>query len=207
MSSHKKRTYDSSKRQTLAAQTRARILKSAKLLFQAHGFEGATIEQLAQAAEVSMPTIYALFQSKRGILRALMDEALPPDEFENLVRQFTQEKSPQARLAVTAKMTRQLYDAEQAEMDIFRGASLVASEFKELEQEREQRRYQRQKKAIDILKADHALSKNLSTSQARDILWVFTGRDMYRLFVVERGWTSDEYEQWLAQWLVQALLK
>src|SRR5438094_224324 len=77
-----------------AGQTRRRILVSEKSLFQAEGFEGVTIEQMAQEAEVSAPTIYALFQSKRGVLRALMDEALPVDQFEALVKEAMQEKSP-----------------------------------------------------------------------------------------------------------------
>ncbi len=42
-------------------------------------------------------------------------------------------------------------------------------------------------------------------SKARDILWAFTGRDMYRMFVIEQGWTSEEYETWLAQLLVKML--
>ena len=74
MSSGKKRIYHSETRQAQAVQTKRRILASAKYLFQSKGFEGLTIEELAQAAEVSAPTIYGLFQSKRGVLRALMDE-------------------------------------------------------------------------------------------------------------------------------------
>ena len=207
MSTHKKRIYNSKRRQSQAAITRGRILNCARSLFQSHGFEGVTIEQLAQAAEVSMPTIYALFQSKRGVLRALMDEALPPDEFESLVRKFSQETSANERLATTAQIARQLYDAERAQMDIMRGATLIGSEFKALEQERERRRYKRQEKSIKKMMDENALASHLKLSQARDILWAFTGRDMYRLFVIERGWTSDEYEKWLTQWLEMALLK
>jgi len=29
---------------------------------------------------------------------------------------------------------------------------------------------------------------------------------MYRMFVIERGWPSDEYEKWLANILISALL-
>jgi hypothetical protein len=29
---------------------------------------------------------------------------------------------------------------------------------------------------------------------------------MYRMFVVEQGWSSDEYEKWLAQWLIHSLI-
>src|SRR5947209_7796808 len=129
MSSPQKRIYNSQTRQARAVQTRRRILDSAKRLFQMNGFEGVTIEQLAQVAEVSAPTIYGLFQSKRGVLRALMNEALPPDQYEELVKQAAQEKSPKARIAIAAKIARQIYDAERNHMDIFRGASLLAVEF------------------------------------------------------------------------------
>ena len=86
MSEVKKRPYKSTARNTQAAQTRARILTSAKNLFESEGFEYVTIEKIAQGANVSIPTIYSLFQSKRGVLRALMDEALPPDQFNDSCR-------------------------------------------------------------------------------------------------------------------------
>jgi AcrR family transcriptional regulator len=207
MSSPKKRTYNSENRQAQAAQTRARILESAKTLFQPTGFEGVTIEQIAQAAGVSMPTIYALFQSKRGVLRALIDDALPTDQREALVEEVMQEKSPKVRLALAAKIARQMYDAERTQMDIFRGASILAPEFKELEKERELRRYERQEESVKMLVKDGALLKGLSLSKARDILWAFTGRDMYRMLVVEQSWPSEEYENWLAQLLIKTLIE
>ncbi len=61
-----------------------------------------------------------------------------------LVDNSMQEKSPKTRLGITAKIARQIYDAERDLMDILRGASVVAPEFKELEMEREKRRYERQ---------------------------------------------------------------
>ena len=170
------------------------------------GFDRVTIGKLAQAAEVSMPTIYAIFKSKRGILQSLIDEALPPNQFEALVEDVKQEKSPKKRLAITAKMARQIYDAERELMDILRSASVVAPELKELEQEREKRRYERQGESVKTMMKEKSLAKGLSLAKARDILWALTGRDMYRMLAVERGWTSDEYEKWLAQLLVKSLL-
>jgi AcrR family transcriptional regulator len=207
MSSQEKRIYNSESRQAQAVQTRRRILASAKRLFQTNGFEGVTIEELAQAAEVSAPTIYGLFQSKQGVLRALMNEALPPDQYEALTKQAAQEKSPKERPAIAAKIARQLYDAERSQMELLRGASFLTPEFKELEQERERRRYKRLEKAIKTMAEENSLAKGISVSKAHDILWAFTGRDLYRLFVVERGWTSDDYEKGLTQWLTKALME
>lgn len=153
-----------------------------------------------------MPTIYGLFQSKRGVLRALMDEVLPADQFNALVEKSIQEKSPKKRLSISAKIARQMYDAERAQIDIFRGAAVLAPEFKELEKEKEMRRYSRQEVTIKAMAKEKSIAKGLSRTKARDILWAFTGRDMYRMLVVEQGWTSDEYEKWLAQFLFNTLV-
>jgi len=144
----KTRTYNSELRHSEAKERRGRILTCAKTLFQKEGFDFVTIEKLAQVAEVSAPTIYSLFQSKRGVLRAIMDESFPIEQFEALVNESKREKSPQVRLIISAKITRQIYDAEREQMDIFQSASVLAPEFKELEREREQRRYKRQEMKI-----------------------------------------------------------
>lgn len=206
MSNKEKRPYRSLVRNAKAAQTRERILIAAKNLFESEGFECVTIEKIAQAADVSIPTVYSLFQSKRGILRALMDEVLPADQFDALVEMSIQEKSPEIRLSLSAKIARQMYDAEKVQMNLFRGAVVLAPEFKELEKEREMRRYIRQEVTIKAMTREKSLAKGLTEIKARDILWAFTGRDMYRMLVVEQGWTSEEYEKWLSQLLVNNLM-
>lgn len=201
-----RRSYSSESRDAQAAQTRLHILDAAKKLFQIEGFDRVTINKIAKAAGVSTPTIYALFKSKRGILQAVIDDALPPAQFAALVDDSMQEKSPKKRLYITAKLARQIYDAERGMIDILRSASVVAPEFKELEKEREQRRYERQKEYVKKMEEEKCLAKGLSLQKARDILWALTGRDIYRMFVEERGWSSDEYEKWLASQLIQSLL-
>ena len=200
-----KRIYKSETRSAQAAQTRSRLLAAARKLFHSEGFEGVTIEKLAQDAQVSIPTVYALFKSKRGILRALMDAALPTPQYEALLQEVDQEKTAEGLLMIAAKIARQMYDAERAQMDIFRGSAVLSPEFKKLEKEREQRRYKRQEESMKRV-VKKSLIKGLSLTKARDILWAFTGRDIYRLFVIEQGWTSEEYEKWLAQLLIKTLL-
>jgi len=202
-----KRAYNSSARQIQAQKTKDRILTSAKKLFESKGFDKVTIGQIAQHAEVSVPSIYALFQSKIGILRALMDTALPPQNFEALVQEAKEEKSHAKHLKISATISRQLYDAEKAQLGSLQNASILDPVLKKLEIEREKRRYERQEESVKVMAKKKALAKGLTTSKARDILWAFTGRDVYRMLVVERGWSSDDYEKWLAQLLIQMLLK
>lgn len=202
----KKRSYHSATRDAQAAKTRSSILEAAKKLFQTKGFDRVTIHMLAQVAEVSMPTIYALFKSKRGVLQSLIDEALPPEQFAALVDESMREKSPKQHLRTTAKLARQIYDAERELMDILRGASVLAPEFKELEQEKEMRRYERQGEYVRKMMEEKSLAKGLTLQKARDILWAMTGRDMYRMLVIEKSWTSEAYEKWLFELLVKSLL-
>ncbi|SCA63440.1 Uncharacterized protein SCG7086_AR_00150 [Chlamydiales bacterium SCGC AG-110-P3] len=205
MSSQEKRSYKSSVRDEQAALTKSRILTSAKNLFQSKGFEGVTIGELAQSAEVSSPTVYSLFKSKRGVLLALMDEALSPTVFEALVKEVQQEKTAAGRLRIAAKMTRLIYDAEQKQLGFLTGASVLGPEFQKIENEQEERRYRRQEETVNTMVQEGLLAEGVTVLQARDILWAFTGRNMYRLFVVVRGWSSDKYETWLAEILIKLL--
>lgn len=162
MSEVKKRPYNSTARNTQASQTKARVLTSARNLFESEGFEYVTIEKIAQGANVSIPTIYSLFQSKLGVLRALMDDAFPPDQFKALVEKSINEKSPKKRLSISAKIARQIYDAERAQMGIFQGAAVLAPELREFEKEREMRRYNRQEVTIKAMVKENPLLKVLA---------------------------------------------
>ena len=207
MPTSKKRAYNSESRKVQAQETKERIIFSARKLFESKGFENSTIKEIAQLAQVSIPTIYGLFQSKIGILRAFMDSALSHEVFETLVRKVDEEKSPAKRLALAATLSRQIYDAERAQLGILQSASILDTELKKLEIEQEKRRYQRQKKSFNEMIQLGKLAKGLDVQKARDILWAFTGRDLYRMLVVERGWTSDDYELWLAHMLKKILIE
>jgi AcrR family transcriptional regulator len=54
--------------------TRARILAGAREVFGRAGFEAATIEEIAAAADVGTATIYRTFGDKEGLVAAFLDE-------------------------------------------------------------------------------------------------------------------------------------
>jgi hypothetical protein len=90
--------------------------------------------------------------------------------------------------------------------DLLRGAGVVAPELARLEQEREHIRYEREEAMILSLREAKRLRPGLSYRAARDILWTLTGSDVYRMLVRERGWSSQKYQDWLANTLVRSLL-
>ena len=198
------RTYKSDRREQQAADTRNRILDGARTLIQKQGFQETTIEAIAEHAGVAVPTVYAVFGSKKAILRALMERAVFSTGYENLLRKAGKDENPNTRLRVAAKLSRQIYDALQNEAELLRGAAAAAPDFV---REKENLRYSRQSGMIRWLETKGALRKNLSAAAALDILWTLTARDVYRMLVIERRWSSDEYEKWLGDTLVNALVE
>lgn len=207
MKSQTKRSYDTTKRQAQALQTRVRILETAKKLFKEEGFDRVTIDKLAKVAQVSSPTVYALFQSKTGLVRALMDEALSKDLYEALLSEGRTKNTPHDWVRIAAKISRLMYDAEAEYLEFFQSASVLSPEIKALEKEREERRYSRQQASIVEMMEKESVKKGLNLSYVRDVAWAFTSRDMYRMLVLERGWSSDQYEKWLCKLLSEQFLE
>jgi AcrR family transcriptional regulator len=165
-----------------------------------------TIEAIARRAEVSAQSVYAIFKSKTGILTELLDEAAFGPDYEETVHQALSAGDPEVRLRFAARIARQIHDSQSATFDLMRGAGVVAPELAKLEQQREDLRYERQEIMITSLRDARRLRPELDHTAARDIFWMFTGRDVYRMLVRERGWSSQQYQEWLGATLVQSLL-
>jgi AcrR family transcriptional regulator len=199
----RKRRYDSADRKLRAAQTRQRILDAARQLIASEGFAEATFEAIAAQAGVAVPTVYAAFGSKSGIMQALISRATFSEGYEKLVRESNASDDPEKRLRIAAKIARGIFDSLRTEVEVLRGATAVAPEFI---REREQMRYERQGGLIQFLDKQGVLRPEITGTIARDILWTLTSYDIHRRLVVERNWSSDRYEQWLGDTLVATLL-
>jgi AcrR family transcriptional regulator len=206
MTIKRERPYQSATRQRQAEETKQRIVAAARKLMKSKGYSGMTIEAIASKAEVSVPTVYAVFGSKTGILAQLMDEATFGPNYEQLVRQASETEDPHKRLRFAASIARQIHDAASSTFDLMRGAGVVAPELAQLEKAREDHRYEAQQSMIDFLSRSGRLRPEVNKQTARDILWALTGRELYRALVRERGWTSQRYEDWLGETLCSSLL-
>jgi len=202
----KKRLYKSLVRQRQAGDTRLRIVEATRQLLQSEGYAGMTVEGIAQRAEVSAQSVYAIFKSKTGILTEVLDQATFGPDYEDAVQKALSGRDPETRLRLAAPIARQIHDAQSATFDLLRGAGVVAPELAKLERQRERLRYERQERMIISLRDAGRLRPELDHTTARDIFWMLTGRDAYRMLVRERGWSSQKYQDWLADTLVHSLL-
>lgn len=205
--STKKREYISEARQASAGLTKNRILTAAKELFKEKGFDKATISGVAGRAGVSIPSVYALYKSKEGLLREIMNSISFGDEYQALVNKILTETDPVESLRIAASITRVVCEAEKAGMGFIRGADVVSPELKALAQEGEQIRYDGQELLVIRLFDADIVNPEIDFAGARDILWSLTSRELYRMMVIERNWPPETYEKWLADTLIKVLIK
>jgi hypothetical protein len=60
---------------------------------------------------------------------------------------------------------------------------------------------------VGQLEAVGALRSGLSFDRARDIVWTLIGWEVYELLVLERGWSLDDWEGWVAESTATLLLR
>lgn len=157
-------------------------------------------------AQVSAPSVYAIFKSKIGILRELLDQAGFGPHYESAVKRALSASDPVVRLRLAAPIARGIHESQSAILDLLRGAGVVAPELARLERRKECQRYERQEGTIALLRSSGKLRAGLDYTTARDIFWALTGREVFRMLVRERAWPADKYEDWLANTLVDSLV-
>jgi AcrR family transcriptional regulator len=201
-----KRAYHSPARQRQAEEHRRSILVAARELFTRRGYAGTTLEAIADAAGVSPKTVVARFGSKRGILAEVLDPAALGSRHAAVLERLRAAPDARARLALVARLTRDVYSAGETEFDLLRGAGSVAPELAEVSATVERRRRQQQERLIRLLRQQGTLRADRTDEEATDELWALTSFDLYRLLVLQSGWTPEHYEMWLGEALSERLL-
>ena len=74
------------------------------------------------------------------------------------------------------------------------------------EEEFETMRYDMQRERLEALATSGRMKPGLAMEDARRILWMYTGREVYRMLVEVGGWSADKYQTWLAAALMDALV-
>src|SRR6185295_18216453 len=75
-----RRTYDGAARQARTRRTWAAVVEAARTLFLERGYAGTTIEAISDRSDTPQATVYRLFSSKLGILKAVLDVSIVGDD-------------------------------------------------------------------------------------------------------------------------------
>ncbi len=189
-------------RQALATQTL--IIDTSRDLFLEQGYGVTTIEAIAEKAGVAVSTIYAIFKSKRGILRAIRQAWHETSGQADIYKNALAQPDGKTRFELAAHATRRQWETGAAMTAIYRSAAAVdaeaAAELQESLQGRQAHLDQFIATSATLLRPD------LTQPQAAAIFRALTLAEVYRELVEREGWSPAAYEQWLAQILQQQLL-
>jgi AcrR family transcriptional regulator len=209
----KTRSYDNARRAAAARRTQQRVVDTAHRLLLERGYAGLAMADLAEEAGVSVPLLYKAFGPKPQLVKRVYDVLLAGDVDPVPVAQrpalqaLAADPDPRGKLVRYAALSRAM--AERA--GALTSALLAAARAGEPELQAFAATIDRERLAGATALATHlaqtgALAPGLSVERARDLIWLHTAPDTYRLLVLERGWTLDEYERWFAVSLAAALL-
>jgi AcrR family transcriptional regulator len=197
--SENKRSYRSPRRAAQAQETRGLILASARALFTGRGYGGTTIEAVAADAGVSPQTVYTAYRNKRGLLLALLDQmAVDADA---TPRRSVADADPRGQLRDGIAFTTRFYSRGADLIELARTVSGVEPDLGAMWQEGEARRLRRYTDLAAEWERAGVLAPGMTAASARDIAWALGGPDTFRLFVLERGWSPDQYREWLGDTL------
>jgi len=199
-----RRSYDASRRQHAADQTRRRIVAAARALFLARGYAATTMAAIAETAGVALDTVYASVGPKPALFRHLVeiaisgiDRPVAADE-RDYVRQIQAETSTQRKLELYARATRHIQERLAPLFSILREAAPTHPELTALWEEISQRRARNMRLLTADLAATGGLRTDLAPEDVADVIWATNSPEFYLLLVRERGWAPERFEQWLA---------
>ena len=196
----------SGRRAEYAAVTRQAILQAARELFIEHGYFDTRVEDIARAARVAAPTVYAAAGGKSGLLHTLIEDAVRAAEAGGIHDRIAAHTDPGGLLRMivdgtcnefkkSSPLIRQATAAAPkdagvreslgvAHASLRRGLTATAVRLGEL----------------------GALRPGMTVDQAADILWYFLGNSSYFTLTDDCHWPLDRCADWLYECLTAALL-
>jgi AcrR family transcriptional regulator len=183
-------------------QTRRRILQAAYELFVSQGYGATTLQGIAERAGVAVQTIYFAFGNKPSLLKELVDVTIAGDDepvptmqrswFLDALAADTAEAQLRAHVHGTCRILQRVATI----VDVLRAAGAQDPSLARMWQQDTDPRLQVQTAAARSLVAKPGARAHLSIGHAADVLFGLLSPELYLLFVRDRGWTPEHFEQW-----------
>lgn len=205
-----KRSYSSAKRASQARETRRSILQAAQALFVANGYAATTIQAIADRAGVAVQTLYAVFGTKRELLRQLIESTITDGT----------DPVPMAERAESRAVAAEPDDRRRAEMDAAVGRAIIervapvvrvaqeaAASDPELAAMMEQVKAARREEmiaAVPLIVGPEG--SHPDPEEAAATLYVLYSPQVADMLMGDYGWSPERYEKWLAQMLLKTVI-
>lgn len=191
---------------------RRAVIDSGRALFLERGYAATTMDAISADSGVPPATVYRLFSSKRGILKAMLDvsivgdDQLVPMAQRANIQSLVADPDPRGMVARLVGVAIEVNARTAAIYRILVSAAASDAEAATLLDELTEQRRQGQGMVARTLARRRALRRPLREADARDIIHALVSPEMYRLLVVDGGWPPTKYEEWLNGTLIDQLV-
>ena len=200
-----RRSYRSGLREEQADLTRGRILEAARALFVQRGYSQVTMQQVAQEAGVAYQTVFFQFGSKLRLATELCSSQFPHvGETVAMLTAGREAGDPERWLRSLGTFARRLYEPCAEILRFMResGDPGLISRYREIDAGR----LRLLAELGSQLEESGRLRAGMTGRLATDLAWSLTSSVTYQQLVLERGWTQQQFEDWLGPALVQLVL-
>ena len=200
-----RRTYSSPLRRSQAEATRRAVLEAARDLFVTQGYGATTVDQIAERAGVSRPTVFRAVGNKQEVLRRVRDVAIAGDDEpvpiaeRPIMERIRHEPDHRSAIDLLAAHLTGVASRYAPIYEVLRAAASGEPDLRELWDTEEAQRLTGARAWTDILRRKQgAPSQGVDVRTAADGLWLLMAPDHYLRLVHQRGWTQRKYQRWLA---------
>jgi AcrR family transcriptional regulator len=205
--------YASEVRDEQARRTRRAIVTAAHDLFLAQGYAATTIDGIAQAAHVSRRTVFNSVGGKAALLKLALDWAVAGDDEpiamanRPAVKAIQAEPDPRKALMLWVQTVAEVSARSSPIGVVLIAAADVEPAAAELLAEAGRNRLFGATAFIRYLASLDGLAAGMTEQRAADLCWALMDGHLYRLLVIQRGWSAAEFTRWLSGSLTAALLR
>jgi AcrR family transcriptional regulator len=206
-----RRPYRSTVREQSARTTRLAILDAARVLFLANGYVATSLADIAEAAGVARPTVFATFGSKTALLQQVLDEALAGDDEPVPVarrpwfKPVWNARNHDAVLDAYAQVCTVIASRAAGVFEVVRRAASSGGEVGELWETLQRNRRAGAQMVVEHMLTLGPLPLGTPPTRAVDVLWVLNDPAHYEALVGHCGWSKDAYRSWLSAQMCHGL--
>jgi AcrR family transcriptional regulator len=198
--------------QARTRRTRAAVAEAARTLFLERGYAATTIEAISECSDTPAATVYRLFSSKMGILKAVLDVSIGGDDAAVAMAERPQvhallsDEDPVGQLTQFTALLHEVMARVGPVHRILADAARADPEAAALLAEIARQRQEGQRRIARALARSGALRPGLRERDAADIIHALASPEVYGLLVADRSWSGQRYERWLSALLINQLL-
>ena len=169
-----------------------------------------TVAAIAEAADVSVETIYKGLGGKAGLVRAIAEKGLegvgpvPAEQRSDEMR--TAERDPRVVMQRWGSFATEVAPRTAPIALLMRTVAASDPDVAEMLEELDQARLERMEHNARGLFERGDFRAGVTLGYARDVLWAYSSPELYELLVVRLRWPLERYGQFIADGMIAALL-